>query len=178
MDSAIGDAKMLMLSRKSGQELVLGKNGEIEIKVVEIRGDKVRLGITAPRDIPVHRREVFDAIKKRSQSISTPLAWKYVEGEGRWIAESFYGDESTREHWFIEIHRSGLFMTMPSDMQMVVCADSCEIAAESLSEAKLQCEQMEYQLEAYMRRQGIDIVSLVRIRNERINAFEDMEVAS
>jgi carbon storage regulator len=36
---------------------------EVEITIVEVRGDKVRLGITAPRDIPVHRREVYDAIK-------------------------------------------------------------------------------------------------------------------
>lgn len=37
---------------------------DVEIVVVEIRGDKVRLGIEAPRDLPVHRREVFDAIKR------------------------------------------------------------------------------------------------------------------
>ena len=53
---------MLVLSRKSGQQIVIADN--IVITVVEIRSDKVRLGIEAPREIPVHRKEVFEAIEK------------------------------------------------------------------------------------------------------------------
>ncbi len=40
---------------------------DVTITVVDIRGDKVRLGIDAPRDVPVHRREVYDAIKRENQ---------------------------------------------------------------------------------------------------------------
>ncbi len=51
---------MLVLSRKSNESIVINNN--ITITVVEIRGDKVRLGIVAPKDVPVHRQEVFDLI--------------------------------------------------------------------------------------------------------------------
>jgi carbon storage regulator len=51
---------MLVLSRKKNESIVI--NDDISIVVVEIRGDKVRLGIEAPREVPVHRREVYDAI--------------------------------------------------------------------------------------------------------------------
>ena len=53
---------MLVLSRKRNESIVI--NNDITIVVVEIRGDKVRLGVEAPRDVPVHRREVYDAIMK------------------------------------------------------------------------------------------------------------------
>lgn len=51
---------MLVLSRKKNESIVI--NDEIVITVVEVRGDKVRLGIQAPRDVPVHRSEVHAAI--------------------------------------------------------------------------------------------------------------------
>jgi carbon storage regulator len=51
---------MLVLSRKKNESIVI--NNDIVITVVEIRGDKVRLGIVAPRDVPVHREEVYEAI--------------------------------------------------------------------------------------------------------------------
>lgn len=53
---------MLVLSRKRNEQIVV--NDEVVITVVEIRGDKVRLGIDAPKEVPVHRREVFEAIKR------------------------------------------------------------------------------------------------------------------
>jgi carbon storage regulator len=40
---------------------------DVEIIIVDVRGDKVRLGITAPKDIPVHRREIYDAIKREKE---------------------------------------------------------------------------------------------------------------
>lgn len=59
---------MLVLSRKKNESVVIGNSGsEVVITVVEVRGDKVRLGIEAPKEVPVHRREVYDAIK-RSES--------------------------------------------------------------------------------------------------------------
>ena len=51
---------MLVLSRKKNESIVI--NNEITVTVVEIRGDKVRLGIVAPKLIPVHRQEVYNAI--------------------------------------------------------------------------------------------------------------------
>jgi len=53
---------MLVLSRKKNESIIINDN--VEIVVVEIRGDKVRLGIEAPKEIPVHRKEVYDAIRK------------------------------------------------------------------------------------------------------------------
>ena len=51
---------MMVLSRKKNESIVINNN--ITVTVVEIRGDKVRLGIQAPKEIPVHRREIYDAI--------------------------------------------------------------------------------------------------------------------
>lgn len=56
---------MLVLSRKKNESIVI--NNDITIVVVEIRGDKVRLGVEAPKEVPVHRREVYDAIKRSGQ---------------------------------------------------------------------------------------------------------------
>jgi carbon storage regulator len=53
---------MLVLSRKKNESIVI--NDDITIVVVGIRGDKVRLGVEAPKEVPVHRREVFDAIRR------------------------------------------------------------------------------------------------------------------
>jgi len=53
---------MLVLSRKKNESIVI--NDDITIVVVEIRGDKVRLGVEAPKEVPVHRREVYDAIRR------------------------------------------------------------------------------------------------------------------
>lgn len=50
---------MLVLSRKRDEQILIG---EMVLTIVEIRGDKVRLGIVAPPDVPVHRREVYDAM--------------------------------------------------------------------------------------------------------------------
>ena len=55
---------MIVLSRKKDEAIVIGKNAEIEITIIEIRGDKVRLGISAPKEEPIHRREIYEAIAK------------------------------------------------------------------------------------------------------------------
>jgi carbon storage regulator len=57
---------MLVLSRKKNESIVI--NNDITIVVVEIRGDKVRLGVEAPKEVPVHRREVYEAIKRNEQA--------------------------------------------------------------------------------------------------------------
>lgn len=52
---------MLVLSRKKNESIIIGDN--VTITVVEVRGDKVRLGIEAPREVPIHRSEVHAAIQ-------------------------------------------------------------------------------------------------------------------
>ena len=53
---------MLVLSRKKNESIII--RDDIVVMVVEVRGDKVRLGIEAPKDVPVHRREVYEKIKE------------------------------------------------------------------------------------------------------------------
>jgi len=55
---------MLVLARQKDEAIMIGNS--IEIKVVEIKGGKVRLGISAPSDIPVHRKEIFDEITNKN----------------------------------------------------------------------------------------------------------------
>ena len=61
---------MLVLSRKKNEAILIGEIGKptvVVVTVVEIRGDKIRLGIDAPREVPVHRREIHEAIEQQHQ---------------------------------------------------------------------------------------------------------------
>lgn len=58
-----------MLSRHRGESIMVGD--DVKITVVEIRGDKVRLGIEAGKDVPVHRQEVYDAIKRNAAEVQS-----------------------------------------------------------------------------------------------------------
>lgn len=60
---------MLVLSRQKEQSIMIGD--DIEIRVVDIRGDKVRLGLTAPKSVPVHRKEVYDSIRRENQQAAS-----------------------------------------------------------------------------------------------------------
>ncbi|NOX57398.1 MAG: carbon storage regulator CsrA [Planctomycetes bacterium] len=60
---------MLVLSRTRDETIMIGD--DIEITVVDVRGDKVRLGIKAPTTIPVHRKEVYEAIKTENTNAAT-----------------------------------------------------------------------------------------------------------
>jgi carbon storage regulator len=62
---------MLVLSRKKNESIVI--NNDITVTVVEIRDDKVRLGIVAPREVPVHRQEVYDAIHAQPNHPFEPI---------------------------------------------------------------------------------------------------------
>lgn len=62
---------MLVLSRQRDQSIMIGDN--IEITVVDVRGDKVRLGINAPNTVPVHRKEVYQAIQREKGHSQLPL---------------------------------------------------------------------------------------------------------
>ena len=59
------DRTMLVLSRKKDEKIIIGDN--ISIMIVDIQGDKVRLGIDAPREVTVHREEVYQAIRNKQQ---------------------------------------------------------------------------------------------------------------
>ena len=61
---------MLVLSRKKNESIVI--NNDIIVTVVEIRGDKVRLGIVAPKEVPVHRQEVYEAIHGKEPVEQSP----------------------------------------------------------------------------------------------------------
>ena len=56
---------MLVLSRQRDESIIIGDN--VVVTVVDVRGDKVRLGIQAPKEIPVHRREVYEAIQRENR---------------------------------------------------------------------------------------------------------------
>ena len=60
---------MLVLTRKPDQSIMVGS--DIEITVLEVRGEQVRLGIRAPRTVTVHRKEVFEQIRLENQNAST-----------------------------------------------------------------------------------------------------------
>jgi len=64
---------MLVLSRQKDESIMIGD--DVEIVIVDVRGDKVRLGINAPRSISVHRKEVYEAIQreKEKEKENTPI---------------------------------------------------------------------------------------------------------
>ena len=72
---------MLVLSRQRGESIMIGD--DVEITIVDVRGDKVRLGITAPKHIIVHRKEVYETIKR--------------EGDGPYKSHSCHG-KNNNEH--------------------------------------------------------------------------------
>lgn len=57
---------MLILSRKPGESIVIGEH--ITVKILEIKGDSVKIGIEAPRETTVHRHEVYDAIRRENRA--------------------------------------------------------------------------------------------------------------
>ena len=59
---------MLVLSRQRDESIIIGDN--IVVTIVDVRGDKVRLGIEAPREVSVHRREVYEAIQRENRQAS------------------------------------------------------------------------------------------------------------
>ncbi len=59
---------MLVLSRHRDESIMIGD--DVVVTIVDIRGDKVRLGIDAPQEIPVHRQEVYEAIKRENEKAS------------------------------------------------------------------------------------------------------------
>ena len=101
---------MLVLSRQRDETIMIGD--EIEISVVDIRGDKVRLGINAPTRIAVHRKEVYDAIKRENAQAARlgandidSLAQTIKPGPARRVER---GQESIGGAQAIRIHKNGV----------------------------------------------------------------------
>ncbi len=57
---------MLALTRKKGESLVINNN--IEISILEVRGDQIKIGITAPKDVPIYRKEVYKQIQEENKA--------------------------------------------------------------------------------------------------------------
>ncbi len=60
---------MLALTRKKGESIIL--NNDIEISILELRGDQVKIGISAPKEVPVYRKEVYLQIQKENEAASS-----------------------------------------------------------------------------------------------------------
>ena len=68
---------MLVLSRKKNESIMIGD--QIEIKVIAVDGDMVRIGISAPRDVDVHRKEIYIAIQEENKmATQTKLDWSQL----------------------------------------------------------------------------------------------------
>lgn len=61
---------MLVLSRRVGESVVIGN--DVVVTVLEVRGDIIRIGVDAPREVPVHRSEVFEAIEAANKAAAAP----------------------------------------------------------------------------------------------------------
>ncbi len=72
---------MLVLSRQRDESIMIGD--DVEITIVDVRGDKVRLGINAPKSIPVHRREIYNAIQREKGKDAQPEAKKDAHAKGK-----------------------------------------------------------------------------------------------
>ncbi len=80
-----GSLHMLVLSRQRDETIMIGD--DIEVTVVDIRGDKVRLGINAPKEISVHRKEVYDAIRRENRA-AAQVKPEDLSGIGKIIPKS------------------------------------------------------------------------------------------
>jgi len=103
---------MLVLSRQRDETIMIGD--DVEITVVDIRGDKVRLGINAPRHIQVHRKEVYEAIKRENQQAANLSPQDVAPGiepgaarEARPAVEKETNPESSDVHRSKHVRRSG-----------------------------------------------------------------------
>ena len=80
---------MLVLSRQKDESIMIGD--DVEITIVDVRGDKVRLGITAPKEIPVHRMEVYEAIQREKNE-------KNEKNDNSEKQDSEKSEKQTQEH--------------------------------------------------------------------------------
>ena len=82
---------MLVLSRKKGESIIIGDH--IEVTIVAVEGDMVRLGIRAPREVEVHRQEIYAAIQESNKEAAAPAIQNNALGE--WM-RMFKGNDSEK----------------------------------------------------------------------------------
>ena len=70
---------MLVLSRQKDESIIIGD--DVEVTIVDVRGDRVRLGIIAPRSVSVHRKEIYEAIQREKEELKKNMANKLSEKE-------------------------------------------------------------------------------------------------
>jgi carbon storage regulator len=68
---------MLALTRKKGEALVINNN--IEVTILDIRGDQIKIGISAPKDVPIYRKEVYNQIQKENEAAFSSDSLKVLE---------------------------------------------------------------------------------------------------
>ena len=81
------ELNMLVLSRQKDESIIIGD--DVEVTIVDVRGDKVRLGISAPRSISVHRKEIYEAIQREKKQ----KAKEDAEGAGDWSGNLYIKPE-------------------------------------------------------------------------------------
>ncbi len=86
---------MLILTRKVNERIMIGE--EIEVAVVEIRGDQVKLGIVAPQNVTVHRREVFDQIQEENREAALGAATDLSELSGLFPSDGSQKSDSSKQ---------------------------------------------------------------------------------
>jgi len=86
---------MLVLSRRVGESLVIGDN--VVVTVLEVRGDMIRIGIDAPREVKVHRSEVFQAIEEANKAAASPAAQSIAAFTSALAAKKPAGDKATSD---------------------------------------------------------------------------------
>ncbi len=94
---------MLVLSRQRDESIMIGD--DVEIIIVDVRGDKVRLGITAPKSIPVHRREIYDAIQREKAEKKEPQKQQGQEPQAK--KEEKSGEQQKQEPQAKKEEKSG-----------------------------------------------------------------------
>lgn len=86
---------MLILTRKVNERIMIGE--DIEVAVVEIRGDQVKLGIVAPQNVTVHRREVFEQIQEENREAALGAATDLAELSGLFPSEASQNSDPSTE---------------------------------------------------------------------------------
>lgn len=131
---------MLVLSRLRDESIVIGDS--ILVTVVAIRGDKVRLGVSAPKDISVHRKEVYDAIRREKgenaeATKQQTLFWGYESDLCVWRAYSAIGDGDSSFKYEINVTEDGHFSVYGSERELI---PNSVKPFSNLAEAKEFCE--------------------------------------
>jgi len=103
---------MLVLSRQRDESIMIGD--DVEVTILDVRGDKVRLEITAPKNIPIHRREIYDAIQREK---AQKTAENDIPKKGRelhFYCFGIYGSDIKGQNSYVRDSGSGKRLECPS----------------------------------------------------------------